>query len=142
MPITVNRHLDGHAPPFRYSLDAPSHLLANKQELNKIIREDIYRQYIQVTWVDPPWAQAQDGLLCKAFHGDERWPHHQTTYTLRHWMHALKIPLGQFQVGSHQLQVEANHHISQADKSCASATNKISRQRSISFSVAPSIMRS
>jgi len=22
--------------------------------MNKIIREDIYRQYIQVTWVDPP----------------------------------------------------------------------------------------
>ena len=33
-------------PPFQYSLDAPGHLLPVRQELNKIIREDIYKQFI------------------------------------------------------------------------------------------------
>ncbi len=32
-----------HLPPFQYSLNAPDHLLPNQQELNKIIKEDIYR---------------------------------------------------------------------------------------------------
>jgi hypothetical protein len=30
-------------PPFRYSLDAPGHLLPTRHVLNKIIRDDIYR---------------------------------------------------------------------------------------------------
>jgi hypothetical protein len=41
-------------PPFRYSLDAPSHLLQTRQVLNKIIKDDIYMQFIQITWVNPP----------------------------------------------------------------------------------------
>ena len=40
-------------PPFRYSLIAPDHLLPTRQELNKIIREDIYKQFVQITWVNP-----------------------------------------------------------------------------------------
>ena len=40
-------------PPFRYALDVPGHLLPTRQELHKIIREDIYRQFVQVTWVNP-----------------------------------------------------------------------------------------
>jgi hypothetical protein len=43
-----------HLPPFQYSLDAPGHLLPTKQVLNKIIINDIYRQFIQITWVNPP----------------------------------------------------------------------------------------
>ena len=41
-------------PPYKYSLDDPGQLLLNKLELNRIIREDIYKQDIQVTLVDPP----------------------------------------------------------------------------------------
>lgn len=41
-------------PPFQYSLNAPSHLLPTRQELDKIIREDIYKKFIQFTWVNPP----------------------------------------------------------------------------------------
>lgn len=33
-------------PLFRYSLDALGHLLPTRHELNKIIREDIYKQFI------------------------------------------------------------------------------------------------
>ena len=41
-------------PPFRYSLNTPDHLLPTQQELNMIIRDDIYRKFIQITWVNPP----------------------------------------------------------------------------------------
>ena len=41
-------------PPFRYSLDALDHLLPTRQKLNKIIKEDIYKQFFQITWVNPP----------------------------------------------------------------------------------------
>ena len=40
----------GTLPPFRYSLNAPGHLLPSRQELNRIIREDIYRQFVQITY--------------------------------------------------------------------------------------------
>jgi hypothetical protein len=39
---------------FRFSLDAPNHLLLTRQVLNKIIKDDIHRQFIQITWVNPP----------------------------------------------------------------------------------------
>lgn len=39
-----------HLCPFTYSLSAPRHFLVNKTEMNGIIKDDIYRQYIQVTW--------------------------------------------------------------------------------------------
>jgi hypothetical protein len=39
-------------------------------------------------------------------------------YTRRHWMHSLKIPLGQFRVSSHQLRIETDHHIPQSDRIC------------------------
>ena len=72
-------------PPFQYSLDAPGHLLPIRQELNKIIREDIYKQLVQVTWINPPrglrpkmafyaehFLEIRDGLIV------------QPQYTLRH----------------------------------------------------------
>jgi hypothetical protein len=104
-------------PPFRYSLDAPGHLLPTRQELNKIIRDDIYRQFVQITWVNP-----QGGLRPKmAFYAehflelrDELIVRPQ--YTLRHWMHALRIPFGQFRVGSHRLRVETDHQIDRSDR--------------------------
>lgn len=97
-------------PPFRYSLVAHGNLLPTRQELNKIIKEDTYRKFIQVTWVNPPrglcpkmafYAQhlldLRDGLIVRP------------KYTFHHWMHALCIPLGQFRVGSHRHQVEMEH---------------------------------
>jgi hypothetical protein len=45
--------LTNHLPPFKYSFDAPVHLLPNKQEKKGIIKENIYRQYIKVTWITP-----------------------------------------------------------------------------------------
>ena len=39
-------------------------------------------------------------------------------YTFRHWMHALRIPLGQFKVGSHRLWVESNHQIDRPKRIC------------------------
>jgi len=47
-----------YLPPFKYSLNAPSHLLPTKQELNKIIGDDTYTQFIQITWV------GTEGGLC------------------------------------------------------------------------------
>jgi hypothetical protein len=106
-------------PPFRYSLDAPGHLLPTRQVLNKIIRDDIYRQFIQITWVNPPgglrpkmafyaehFLELRDGFIVR--------PH----YTLCHWAHALWIPLGQFRVGSHRLRVETDHQIDRPDRIC------------------------
>jgi hypothetical protein len=40
------------------------------------------------------------------------WP----PYTHRHWIHSLKIPLGQLQVGSHRLQIETDCHIPWSDR--------------------------
>jgi len=40
-------------PPFRYSMDAPGHPLPTRQELNRIIKDDIYKQFVQVTWTNP-----------------------------------------------------------------------------------------
>lgn len=37
-------------------------------------------------------------------------------YTFQHWMHALRIPLGQLRVGSHRLRVETDHHIDRANR--------------------------
>jgi hypothetical protein len=43
-----------HLPSFKYSLDALGHLLPNKWKRNGITREDIYKQYIQFSWITPP----------------------------------------------------------------------------------------
>jgi hypothetical protein len=39
--------------PFRYSLDTTGHFLPTRHALNKIIRDDIERQFIHITWVNP-----------------------------------------------------------------------------------------
>jgi hypothetical protein len=101
-----------HLPPFLYSLDALGHLLPTRQVLNKIIRDDIYRWFIQIIWVNPlrglhpkmafyveHFLELRDGLITRP------------QYTFRHWVHALCIPLGQFKVGSHRLRVETDHQI-------------------------------
>jgi hypothetical protein len=106
-------------PPFSFSLDAPHHLLSTRQVLNQAIREDIYRLYIQVTWTSPPtslgskmsfylehFLELQDGIIVRP------------PYTCKHWMHSLRIPLGQLQVGSHRLQIETDHHIPRSDRIC------------------------
>jgi hypothetical protein len=111
--------------------------------LNKIIRDDIYRQFIQITWVNPPgglhpkmafyaehFLELRDGFIVQ--------PH----YTLRHWAHALSIPLGQFILSSHRLRVETNHQIDRPNKSVSYAKCRKSRLRSTSFSTALSTMRS
>ena len=106
-------------PPFRYSLDAPGHLLPTRQELNKIIREDIYRQFIQVTSVNAPrglhpkmafytenFLQLIDGFIIRP------------KYMFHHQMHALHIPLGQFRVGSHRVRVQMDHQIDRPYRIC------------------------
>ena len=116
--ISVGIQID-HLPPSQYSLDAPDHLLPTRQELNKIIREDVYKQFVQVTWVNPPgglrpkmafyvehFLEIIDGLIF------------QPQYTFRHWMHALRIPLGQLRVGSHRLQGEMDHQIDRLNRIC------------------------
>jgi hypothetical protein len=47
-------------PPFKYSLDAVGHLLPTRHELNRIIRDDFYWRFVQVTWINP-----QGGLHLK-----------------------------------------------------------------------------
>jgi hypothetical protein len=42
----------------------------------------------------------------------------QPRYTICHWVHALRIPLSQFRVVSHRLQVETNNQIDQSNKIC------------------------
>jgi hypothetical protein len=106
-------------PPFRYSLDASAHLLPTRQIVNRDIREDIYRLYIQVTWTSPPtslgskmsfylehFLELRDGIIVRP------------PYTYKHWMHSLRIPLGQLRVGSHRLRVETDHHIPRSDRIC------------------------
>lgn len=101
-------------PPFRYSLNALGHLWLNKQEMNRIIRDDIFMQYVQVTWLELLVGfEAQDGVLCRPLYGAQRCPHCSTPLTLQHWMHVLRIPLCHFQVGLHRSQVEADHQILQ-----------------------------
>ena len=39
-------------------------------------------------------------------------------YTLRHWMHALQIPLKQVRVSSHRLRVETDHQIDRLNRIC------------------------
>ena len=107
--------IDRLAP--KYSLDVPSQLLLMRQKLNRSIREDIYRKFIQFTWTNPPsglrlkmafyiehFLEVGDGLLI------------QPSYTSHHWAHSLQIPLGQFHVGFHRLQIEPDHHIDKSDK--------------------------
>ena len=80
---------------------------------------DIYKQFVQVPWINPPrglrpkmafyaghFLEIRDGLIV------------QPKYTFRHWMHALRIPLGQFRVGSHRLRVELDHQIDRVDRIC------------------------
>ncbi|KAH9318707.1 hypothetical protein KI387_020476, partial [Taxus chinensis] len=106
-----------HLPPFWYSLDTPNHLLPTKQEMKRIIREDIYRQFIRTTWVNP-----QGGLCPKmAFYAKHFLKIRDSLiirpqYTFRHWMHALPISLGQFRVGSHRICYEMDHHLDRLDK--------------------------
>ena len=40
-------------PPYKYSLDVPSQLLTTRHELNKIIKDGIYRPFIHIAWVNP-----------------------------------------------------------------------------------------
>ena len=40
-------------PPFRFSWRDPN-LRVDQKEINNCIREDIYRAYIQHTWISPP----------------------------------------------------------------------------------------
>jgi hypothetical protein len=108
-----------HLPPFSFSLDVPRHLLPTRQVLNHAIKEDIYKLYIQVTWTSPPtslgskmsfyiehFLELRDGIIILP------------PYTRKHWMHSLRIPLGQLLVGSHRLWIETNHHIPQYDRIC------------------------
>lgn len=83
-------------PPFRYySLDAHGQHLSKKKELKKI------RQYIQLTWADPPH-ELKPKMPFYVEHFMELMDNFiiRPAYTLRHWMHALRVPLGQFQVSS------------------------------------------
>jgi hypothetical protein len=76
-----------------YYLDAPGHLPPSKHDLNRMIREDIYIQYIQVTWTEPPrdlnpkmtfyfelLMELRDSLIVRI------------EYTQKLWMHNLRIP--------------------------------------------------
>jgi hypothetical protein len=43
-----------HLPPFINFSDAPGHLPLTRHELNIIIRDEIYKYFIHITWVNPP----------------------------------------------------------------------------------------
>ena len=81
------------------------------------MREDVYKQYVQATWVNPlgglrpkmafyaeHFLEIKDRLIVRP------------QYTFHHWMHALRIPLGQFRVGSHSIRVESDHQIDRSDR--------------------------
>jgi hypothetical protein len=85
-------------PPFRYSLNAPDYLLPIRWEMNTIIQEDIYKQFVHVTWINPQgWLRPKMAFYVEHFmvmkDGVIVRPHYND-YTLRHWMHSLWIPLG------------------------------------------------
>lgn len=48
----------------------------------------------------------RDGLIVRPY------------YTLYHWIYVLRIPLGQFRVGSHRLRVDVDHQIDPLDRIC------------------------
>lgn len=48
----------------------------------------------------------RDGLIVRPY------------YTLYHWIDVLRIPLGQFRVGSHRLRVDVDHQIDLLDRIC------------------------
>jgi hypothetical protein len=108
-----------HLPLFWYSLDALGHLLPIRKVLNKIIRDDIYRQFIQITcFIHPGGLPPKMAFYAKHFLELEDGFIVRPQYTLWHWEHALRIPVGQFRVGSHRLRVESNHQIDRPDKIC------------------------
>lgn len=104
------------APSTIQILPVSRHLWPPTQVLNKLTREDIYRLFIQVTCTSPStslgskmsylehFLEFQDGIIvCPPC-------------THKHWMHSLKIPLGQLKVGSHRLWVETDHHIPRSER--------------------------
>jgi hypothetical protein len=106
-------------PPFRYSLDALGHLLPTRQKLKRIIRDGIYKQFIQITWVTVHGGLRSKMAFCAAYFLELRDRFIvRPQYTLRHWIHALRIPLDQFRVGSHGLFIETDHQIDRSDKIC------------------------
>jgi hypothetical protein len=106
-------------PLFSFPLDAPRHLLTIRQLLNRAIREDIYRLYIQVTWTSPSrslglkmsfylehFLELQDGIIV--------FP----PYMRRHWLHSIRIPLAQLWVDSHLPWIEMDCYIPWDDRTC------------------------
>jgi len=98
-----------------YSLDAPGHHLPNKQEMNAVIKEDIYRQYIRISWITTPgglrpkmtfyaqhFLQFRDNLIV--------WP--QLCFNIE----CIGSGSGQLKVGSHLLWSEVKHQILQKNK--------------------------
>lgn len=93
-------------------MNASGHLLLPKQEFNNIIRGDIERQYIHITWIAPiRGLKPKMALYAEHFmelKGDLIvWP----PCMVQHWMHGLRIRLGQFLLGSHHIQVEIEFQI-------------------------------
>ena len=104
-------------PPISHFWDAPFNLLPYRQDLNELIREDIYNNYFQVTWISP-----LEGLSSKmSFYLNNFMQLGANVivkpeYTSRLWMYSLRIPLSQFKVGSHRVDID--HHILRAEKTC------------------------
>lgn len=89
--------------PFKYSMDAPGHLLHTRQELKRILLDDIYRHYVGHLNKPSRQVTSEDDLLRSTLHKSEGWTLIiQPTYNSCQWAHSLSVPLGQFQVGSHR----------------------------------------
>jgi hypothetical protein len=85
--------------------------------MNSIIGDDIHRQFMRVTWINPQGRlHLKMAFYAKHFMDLRDELVVPTNYTLRHSMHALHIPLGQFRVVSHRLRIEMDHQINQSDR--------------------------
>lgn len=89
-------------------MDAPGDLLPTKQELNKIIRDGIYKQFVQTTWTNPRrglhskmafyvkhFMEARDELIIQPSYISHQARDEliiQPSYISHHWAHYFHIP--------------------------------------------------
>lgn len=125
-------------PPFKYSIDATDHLLPTRQELNKIIKTTFTdslcrslgltpRARLKMAFYAEDFMVVRDGLIIPPL------------YTLRHWVHSIP-PLGQFRVGSHRLQAEADHQINRSEKNLPVVSSSRGRDRGAHHLLLPHLL--
>ena len=100
-------HIDiDRLPPLQYDPDAPRRL--SRTEKNRVLRQDLWQLYIQVTWSSPPQGLTtkmeyyRKSFLQLSKDGFIERPRYLDVYL----PHASRVAIGQLRVSSHQLEIE------------------------------------